>query len=114
MMPTDDLAAIAHLDWKTVRCQCEMHGCDKDCKSNAAVQVEFHALDHCNTQAADTKINHFGNYTFLLCLKCLSDLTIVVAQHLVRLNMIGRYTCGTCGAPARDTRPDVLREVKQL
>lgn len=111
-MSADDLAAIEHLDFKTIRCQCEQHGCEQKCPNDAVVQVEFHALDHCRTR--NDEINQFGNYTFLLCLKCLSDLTIVVAQHLAQLALAGRPICATCAAPARETRPDVLREVKQL
>lgn len=114
-MPTDDLAAIAHLDFHEVRCQCQQFGCQGKCPEPATVQVKFHALDHCDgSQDTDAELDADGNYTFLLCLACLGSLMIHVARHLAQLNAYGLYTCQTCGAPARSTKPDMLREVVRL
>jgi hypothetical protein len=113
-MPTDDLAAIKHLDFTEIRCQCEQFACRGKCPNPATLQVEFHALDHCNTQPTDPDINPFGNYTFLLCANCLKSLAASVAPEVAALNHFGPYTCGTCGAPARAVQPDLIREVKTL
>lgn len=114
-MPANDLDAIAHLDWTSIRCQCEQRGCDKKCRRTATSRVEFHALDHCNRKLdAEHEINEFGNYTFLLCPECLADLQMAVARELAQFNAFGPYTCGTCGAPATSVRPDLIREVTPL
>lgn len=111
MMTDNDI--LAPLDWTTVRCQCEQQDCTKagGCRNTATEHVEFHAIDHCNNTTDE--VNAFGNYVFLLCHPCLETLAAVVDQHIARLNVHGRATCLTCGAPVRQLS-DAIREVKTL
>jgi hypothetical protein len=93
---------IAHLDWQQIRCQCEQHsdGCKSNCPNPATVQVQFHALDHCNTHSCDPDVDENGNYLFLLCLGCLATLTYAVNRHLQTIHDTGQTYCLTCGQPA--------------
>lgn len=112
-MPTDDIAAIAHLDFTEVHCQCEQLGCEGKCPNPATVHVEFHAIDHCNVNPEEG-INIAGNYTFLLCVKCLAGLASAADRHVKRLNRYGRGVCLTCGAPMAAAQPDVIRGARKL
>lgn len=115
MMPDTDV--LAHLDWQTLGCQCDQHICTSrgGCTNPATMQIEFHALDHCNTpitRDGDT-LNPYGNYVYILCRTCFEDLEQAAYLHIRNLNQWGRKTCLTCGAPACKTA-DVIREVKTL
>lgn len=108
-----DAEILERLDFTEIACQCEQHLCRGKCPRPATLRITFHALDHCDNKA-DPDINEYGNYTFLLCLHCLKALSVVVAQHIAALNLIGRPQCQTCGAPVHSTQPDVIREVVTL
>lgn len=114
-MSTDDLAAIAHLDFSEIRCQCQQYGCQGKCPKNAELRVKFHALDQCDGKKdTEQELDEDGNHTFLLCVPCLKSLMVHVARHIASLNAYGTYTCQTCGAPAVSTKPDIIREATPL
>lgn len=114
-MPTEIPDAIKHLDFTEIRCQCQLYACKGKCTAPATVQVKFHALDHCDGKKdAEHELDADGNYTFVLCRPCLRSLAASTYGPIARLNMIGPYTCGTCGAPAKSVEPDLIREVTPL
>jgi hypothetical protein len=116
MMPDTGEMLVAH-DWHTIACQCDHYDCTRKggCQNQATRHIEFHALDQCNTPVTrdgDT-VNPFGNYVYILCEPCLNSLAQAVAVYVDRLNVYGRKTCMTCGAPIRELS-DIIREVTPL
>jgi hypothetical protein len=103
--PTPATEALRALEWSPL-CQCTRHG---GCTRPATHIVRVHAIGSCGQDGRDAD----GNYCWLRCAVCLSQMRAEVARSLEELNRRFIPQCESCGAPMVRVS-DVVRQVEVL
>jgi hypothetical protein len=97
--------ALRALEWSPL-CGCTHHG---GCTRPATHIVRVHAIGSCGQDGRDAD----GNYCWLRCAVCLSQMRAEVARSLEELNRRFIPQCESCGAPMVRVS-DVVRQVEKL
>jgi hypothetical protein len=95
-------AVLSALNWSPL-CGCTRHG---GCTRPATHIVRVHAIGSCGRDAD-------GNYVFLRCVTCVSQMRAEIARSLEELNRRFIPQCDSCGAPMVRVS-DVVRQVEVL
>jgi hypothetical protein len=103
--PTPATEPLRAPEWSPL-CGCVRHG---GCTRPATHIVRVHAIGSCGQDGRDAD----GNYVFLRCVTCVSQMRAEIARSLEELNRRFIPQCESCGAPMVRVS-DVVRQVEEL